>query len=107
MGSWFSAKESKTVEKTKPQAYQPLLEGVANVLITRLKIEKEALDVNKHFSDYGLDSLGAMRLVGDLEDWLNIELDATVVYNNNTVALLANHIAPLLDIEIDTIAEPA
>lgn len=53
----------------------------------------EAVNLQLTFDSHGIDSAAAVSLVADLEDWLGLELDPTVVYDYPSVPELANHLA--------------
>src|SRR5947209_14917437 len=46
---------------------------IAN-LVDSLSVERSQIGIDEPFSDYGLDSLAALGLVGDLESWLGLRL---------------------------------
>ncbi|MEA5619313.1 AMP-binding protein [Cronbergia sp. UHCC 0137] len=55
------------------------------------------IDVNKAFAEYGLDSVTAIELTQDLQEWLNISqpLDVTIAWNFPTITALANYLGEL------------
>lgn len=66
-----------------------LIEKIA----ARVKLPAEAIEVSEPVSRYGLDSVGAVRLAGELSDWLDRDIPATLAYEYPTIASLANHLA--------------
>ncbi|WP_339459781.1 AMP-binding protein [Nodularia spumigena] len=52
------------------------------------------IDVNKAFADYGIDSVTAIELTQDLQEWLKISqpLDVTIAWNFPTINALANYL---------------
>jgi acyl carrier protein len=62
-------------------------------LATHLKRETSDIDVNTPLADYGLDSLYALAVVADIEDYLSIPVDATIMWDHPTVAGLASALA--------------
>ena len=58
-----------------------------------LEIDSEEIDPALPFDRYGLDSSAAVGLTGDLEDWLGIEIDPTLLYDYPTIDSLANYLA--------------
>jgi acyl-CoA synthetase (AMP-forming)/AMP-acid ligase II/acyl carrier protein len=62
-------------------------------LVTRGGIEPGQVDINRRFDDFGLDSLMAIELIGDLEDACDIELAPTVAWDHPTIAKMASLIA--------------
>lgn len=51
-----------------------------------------ALDVP--LSEMGLDSVAAVALTGDLEDWSGLEVDPTLIFDYPTIQALAEHLTP-------------
>jgi len=62
-------------------------------LAARLEVRVEELDPETPFSQYGLDSRNALRLSGELEEWLGRELPPTLVWDYPTIEDLARHLA--------------
>jgi len=58
-----------------------------------LEIEPEDVDVTIPFDRYGLDSSAAVVLTGDLENWLGIEVEPTLLYDYPTVEALVEHLS--------------
>jgi acyl carrier protein len=54
------------------------------------------IGVDTPLADYGLDSLYAFSLWGEIEDTLEIEIDPSILWELPTAAGLAEHIAALL-----------
>jgi len=53
----------------------------------------ESIDVHKSFADYGLSSLDAVSLSGDLEEILNQKLPVTLAYDHPSVSMLTQYLA--------------
>ncbi len=58
-----------------------------------LKLDPGSIDVRAPFSHYGLDSMAAVSLVGQLETWLGRELSPTLPYDYPNVNSLAAHLS--------------
>ncbi|MBD2566544.1 phosphopantetheine-binding protein [Anabaena lutea] len=58
-----------------------------------LEIEPEEVDVETTFARYGLDSSAAVILTGDLGNWLEKEVEPTIMYDYPTIAKLAEYLA--------------
>ena len=56
-------------------------------------ISPKQIDTHHPFAHYGLDSVAAAGLSGELGDWLGKPLPATVVYEYPTIDALARHVA--------------
>ena len=57
-----------------------------------LKIDKAEVDKKKPFKDYGLDSSAALILTGDLEDFLDLELEPTLLLDHKNLESLINYL---------------
>ncbi len=53
-------------------------------------------DLQRPLADFGLDSLAAVELSGELEDWLGLELSPVVAWNHPTPAKLSSYLAERL-----------
>lgn len=62
-------------------------------LATRLKRDPSAIDADTPLADYGLDSLYALAIVDDIEEYLGIAIDATMMWDYPSVAALASALA--------------
>lgn len=51
------------------------------------------IDPTQPFSALGVDSMQAITLAGDLEDWLHCKLSATLVWDYPTIMSLSEHLA--------------
>lgn len=72
-------------------------------LIERGGVDPLEIDTERPFDSYGLDSLTAIRLIGDLEDGWGVELTPMVAWEHPTIAALGGLIA----MRICHIPEPA
>src|SRR5262249_9073909 len=72
-------------------------EAVRDWLLARLAawlgLDPTAINVHEPLSHHGLVSRDAVRLVGELEDWLGRPLSPVLVYQYPTVAALARHLS--------------
>ena len=64
-----------------------------NWLVDRAGVPRDEISRDKPFAEYGLDSLTAVELSHDLEDWLNLELTPVLAWNYPTPARLAEYLA--------------
>ncbi len=76
-------------KKRQKEIEQWLIERIS----TELKVPAANIDVTQPFARYGLDSVRATGLAGDLEEWLGRSLPATLAYDYPTVAALARYLA--------------
>ncbi|PSB25824.1 type I polyketide synthase [Stenomitos frigidus] len=62
-------------------------------LAEKLGVSASAIDIHQPLAAYGLGSLAAVSLAGELEDWLECRLSPTVIYDYPTIAALAQALA--------------
>jgi len=69
---------------------------IEKILIDKLKEIKNTnytiLDVDEPFENYGIDSIKAVYIVGELEEIFNIELPPTLLWEYNTIKKLTDFI---------------
>jgi acyl carrier protein len=66
-----------------------LIERIATLTASPL----DSIDPDRPMEGYGLTSVMAVGMSADLEDWLEIAVEATIVWDYPTVATLAQHLA--------------
>ena len=80
-----------------PDEVDRLAERIENWLLTwmveRAAVPQEEVDRNKPFAEYGLDSMTAVELSQELEDWSGVEVVPTVAWNYPTPAALSKYLA--------------
>jgi acyl carrier protein len=64
-------------------------------LSKELNLSVDEIDVKMPFDRYGLSSMTAVLMTGEMEDWLGCTLDPTLPYDYPTVSTLAQHLASL------------
>jgi acyl carrier protein len=57
------------------------------------QLEHHQVDPRRPFVEFGLDSLAAMILMGDLEQWLGRELPPTLAWSYPSIETLARNLA--------------
>lgn len=62
-----------------------LMEWLVVHLASALEMPAEAIDVGRNLEDYGLDSMQAVGLTGDLQSWLGVEIPPTAIWDHTTV----------------------
>jgi acyl-CoA synthetase (AMP-forming)/AMP-acid ligase II/acyl carrier protein len=62
-------------------------------LMVRGGVAGHELDANKAFNDFGLDSLSAIEMSGEIEDWLGVRLTPLTAFEHPTPRDLANFLA--------------
>jgi acyl-CoA synthetase (AMP-forming)/AMP-acid ligase II/acyl carrier protein len=64
-----------------------------NWLVDRAAFPESEVNRDKPFAEYGLDSLTAVELSQELEDWLGVDVVPTVAWNYPTPATLSRYLA--------------
>ena len=64
-----------------------------------LHIKPEEVDVRAPFVSYGLESIVVFSLTGDLADWLDRDLEATLLWEHPTIEDLSQHLSRQINAE--------
>lgn len=62
-------------------------------LASLLRYKPSEIDPDQDLMKYGLDSMAAVTITGDLEDWLGREISPTLPYKFPTISKLSEAIA--------------
>ncbi len=68
-------------------------------LAVLLRVSPAEIDTQREFAAFGMGSLQAARLAGELEEWLGRPLAPTLAYEYPTIASLARHLAGTTEAE--------
>ncbi len=58
-----------------------------------LALDAREISVEQPLTSYGIDSIVAVSLTGELEDWLGCQLSPTLAWDHSTIEALARHLA--------------
>ncbi|MEM8777863.1 MAG: acyl-CoA dehydrogenase family protein, partial [Cyanobacteria bacterium P01_G01_bin.49] len=88
LGDWETGETRGTIE-----------DWLMNWLGNKLKISGQSIDPSRAFADYGIDSVMAVELAQDLQEWLAYpqELEASLAWNFPTIRALAKYLSSRLD----------
>ena len=70
---------------------------MTNEVAKILDIEADAVDTDQEFFSFGIDSIVAFSVIGDLCEWIDKELPATLLWEYPTINKLSQHISEQLD----------
>ncbi|WP_261627219.1 beta-ketoacyl synthase N-terminal-like domain-containing protein, partial [Pseudoalteromonas holothuriae] len=87
-------------QSVKQEKILPMKDVIAHLITNLASVlfkDPEAIDIDKPLSEMGLDSILAVEWLQRVKEVLGVELLATTVYEYTTVALLAEHIAKLMN----------
>ncbi|MHC5825641.1 MAG: acyl carrier protein, partial [Nostoc sp.] len=62
-----------------------------------LELDASEIDVQVPFERYGLDSSAAIGLTGDLENFLECEVEPTILYDYPTIEILSEQLAATIN----------
>ncbi|MEP0869325.1 acyl carrier protein [Trichocoleus desertorum AS-A10] len=91
----IDAGTSQAIEASPVEAIQQWL---VSQLAKQLSLDPKNIKVQEPLTRYGLDSIDAVTLVGELEDWLELELPSTLLWDYPTVEKAANFLVQEFDI---------
>lgn len=96
-GQRLSLVPKETESSNHNSLASPAIEAISTWLVfqlaKRLELATEQIDIHKDFADYGLSSLEAVNLSGDLENWLGRRLSPTLLLDFDNIDALAQHLA--------------
>ncbi len=69
-----------------------------NQLATQLSLDANSIKVTEALTRYGLDSIDAVTMVGDIEDVIDEELPSTLFWDYPTIAQSAQFLADNYDV---------
>lgn len=75
-----------------PQREEEIQDWLINRLAVWLLLDPDEIEIQQPFASYGLTSITAVTMTGDLEDWLGVELSPTLAYEYPTIAALARRL---------------
>ncbi|MDX3803492.1 acyl carrier protein [Streptomyces sp. AK04-3B] len=75
-----------------PKAAAPLYRWLTDRLAVYMDRAPESIDPTVPLAAYGMDSVCALSLCGDVEDELGIAVEPTLAWDHPTVAALAGHL---------------
>lgn len=70
-----------------------LEQGLRRIIAAELRVPEKELDTDRPFAELGLNSLMAMAIRREAEQFVGIELSATMLFNHPTVKSLASYLA--------------
>ena len=83
-------------ESKKEIATNDLKLWLTRQVATYLNRDPNKIDQHTLFTDHGLDSVYALTFCADIEDFLNITVADTVLWDYTTIHELADHLTELL-----------
>lgn len=79
-------------------AVETIQNWLVKQLASQLSLNAKNIDVREPLTRYGLDSIDAVTLVGDLEEWLSLELPSTLLWDYPTIEKAAQYLVKEFDV---------
>ncbi|ACK70306.1 Beta-ketoacyl synthase [Gloeothece citriformis PCC 7424] len=91
-------KPRKNLKQHSPSNSQQQLiqDWLVDKIAQRLSISSAEIEITEPFASYGLDSVQAVRITAELEDWLKVKLSPTLAYDYPSIESLAQYLTALL-----------
>lgn len=85
-------------QKTETSPVEAIQSWLVAKLAKQLSLNANTIDVREPLTRYGLDSIDAVTLVGDLEDWLELELPSTLLWDYPSIEKAAQYLVQEFDV---------
>jgi polyketide synthase PksN len=72
-----------------------IMEWMRDYIAAQLNVDRERVEVDMQFEDYGLDSRTSMEMIGDLSERIGRDLDPGVFYDYSTIETLTSRVVEL------------
>lgn len=94
-----SSSNSKLDEQTAAMSPTVTVQNwLVKHLSEQLSLDSKTINVAEPLTRYGLDSIDAVTMVGDLEDWLDLELPSTLFWDYPTIEKSAQYLTENFDL---------
>lgn len=80
----------------KPHSVEYLCDTLVQMLVQELRLPAGSVATDKPLTQYGLDSIAALTIAGDLEEMLGLELPSTLLWDCPTIDHLARYLSDTL-----------
>jgi acyl carrier protein len=85
--------QDSSVKRNQVSPQQAIENWLVSQLANQLSLDAKTINVTEPLTRYGLDSIDAVTMVGDLEEWLDLELPSTLFWDHPTIAKSAQFLA--------------
>lgn len=79
--------------RAEMRSVEAIQSRMVSALSQALEVAPEEVDISLPLENYGLDSLTIFNLTGDLAEWLNRDIPATLFWDYTTIAAVSEHLA--------------
>ncbi len=95
-----TSSNSKVNNQNTVSPKEAISNWLVNQLADQLSMDPKTIQTSEPLTRYGLDSIDAVTLVGDLEDWLDLELPSTLFWDYPTIDESAQYLVDEHDVSI-------
>ncbi len=88
-----------SVAPSGPVKAEDIQRWMVTKIAETLHIKPEEVDIRAPFVSYGLESIVVFSLTGDLADWLDRDLEATLLWEHPTIEDLSQHLSRQISAE--------
>ena len=101
MTSSTTQQTAAPVEQKTATPVEAIQAWLVQKLAEELSLDAATVDVTQPLTRYGLDSIDAVTLVADLEDWLDLELPSTLFWDYPTIAKSSTYLVNEFDVSVN------
>jgi acyl carrier protein len=87
------SENNKSISTKQVRTSEEIQEWIVSYIADLLEVTPEEINIKIPFERYGLDSSVAVGLTGDLQEWLECELDPTLLYDYPTIEAMVKHLS--------------
>lgn len=91
--------EQSNTHSSAMLSQQEIQTWLVSRLARQLNIEPNEVDIQEEFTNYGLNSIEAINLVGELETMLACKLSPTLLWDYSCIEALVPHLAEVVKVE--------
>jgi acyl carrier protein len=92
-------RKSTEDESNEPLSEEVIRQWLIKRLAKKVKIDPSEVDTAKKFEQYGLDSIVAVRISGDLEKLVEQRLSPALLFEHSSIDELSNYLATELGLK--------
>lgn len=96
--------ESQATENSEAIATKTIETWLVNQLAKQLSLAPQSIKVEEPLTRYGLDSIDSVTIVGDMEDWLGVDLPSTLLWDYPTIEKASTYLVQEMNIAPGAIA---
>lgn len=82
-----------TTTQNKKKTVEEIQAWLVSTFATLLEVTPQEINIHEPLAYYGLESVEAITISGDLSDWMGRNLSPTLVWDYPTVTAIAQHLA--------------